>query len=73
VQVNLLVQNNQIHLKIQDNGKGFDLKKVAQKKTLGILGMKERTLLMQGECIISSKPEMGTLIELIIPLNITID
>lgn len=58
-----------IVLEIKDNGNGFSREKVAAKKTLGILGMTERALLLNGKCNITSKPGKGTLVEVIIPVT----
>lgn len=69
VEVLLNLQNDKLILNIRDNGKGFDKEKIAEKRTLGILGMKERTLLINGECNIISKPGAGTTITLVIPLG----
>ncbi|HZE85640.1 MAG TPA: sensor histidine kinase, partial [Puia sp.] len=55
-------------LKIEDNGKGFEQEKIGQKKTLGLLGMKERALMMGGELSILSHPGQGTTTLVTIPL-----
>lgn len=73
VDVLLNLQDNKLFLTIRDNGKGFDMEKIAEKKTLGILGMKERTLLINGEYNIKSKPGAGTTITLVIPVGTTIE
>jgi len=49
-------------LSITDDGKGFDPGKIKEKKTLGIIGMKERSLIMNGELSINSNPGSGTTI-----------
>ncbi len=54
--------DNQLVLSIEDNGNGFDKQKIADKKTLGILGMKERTAMIDGEYEISTTPGKGTLV-----------
>lgn len=56
-------------LSIQDDGKGFDKQKVADKKTLGILGMKERALMIGGTYDITSTPGKGTTVMVTVPLN----
>jgi signal transduction histidine kinase len=57
-----------IVLNIIDNGKGFNTATIGSKKTLGLIGMKERTLLMNGTYDINSVPGMGTEIMVIIPM-----
>ena len=56
-------------LKITDNGKGFDSSNTSQKKTLGLLGMKERTLMMGGSYEINSKPGKGTAVIITVPFS----
>jgi PAS domain S-box-containing protein len=57
-------------LNITDNGKGFNTATIGSKKTLGLIGMKERTLLMNGTYDINSSPGMGTQIMVIIPIPV---
>ncbi|MEO5683270.1 MAG: PAS domain S-box protein [Chitinophagaceae bacterium] len=61
--------NNQLILKITDDGKGFDTSNAAQKKTLGLLGMKERTLMMGGSYEIISQPGKGTTVLVAAPFE----
>ena len=56
-------------LSISDDGKGFDKQRVADKKTLGILGMRERTTMLGGTYEIVSKSGKGTRVVVAIPLG----
>lgn len=67
--VNLRQEQGKVLLYIEDNGKGFDKNKTADKRTLGILGMKERTEMMGGEYEIKSIPGKGTTVLVAIPLQ----
>lgn len=67
--VTLNLSANEIILLVEDNGIGFIKEKINGKRTLGMLGMRERALLLNGECKINSKPGQGTLVEVIIPLT----
>jgi PAS domain S-box-containing protein len=67
VKVNLQHTGSKIVLSIEDDGKGYDKKKTAGKRTLGILGMRERTLMMGGEYEIKSSPGKGTTVLVAIP------
>jgi signal transduction histidine kinase len=58
----LQLMQDEITLTIKDDGQGFDMQTLAHKKTLGILGMKERTLMMKGHFDITSAPGEGTTI-----------
>ncbi len=60
--------NDTITLVVSDNGKGFDINLARSKGTLGMLGMKERALAVNGELIIDSKPGKGTTITVKIPV-----
>jgi PAS domain S-box-containing protein len=67
--VTLGKKNKKVVLIIEDNGVGFDERKAAAKKTLGVLGMKERAAGIGGEYIISGKPGKGTAITVSVPLQ----
>lgn len=58
-------------LEIRDNGKGFRMEDMADKKTLGLKGMQERALMIDGDFKIESKPGEGTYIQISIPILIT--
>jgi len=69
--ISLQEQDNEtILLKIEDNGRGFEVPKIGDKKTLGLLGMRERTLMMGGEFRIESDPGKGTTLFVTVPLTI---
>ncbi|HXU92365.1 MAG TPA: PAS domain S-box protein [Gallionella sp.] len=55
-------------LKVRDNGAGFD-PRAKSKDSFGLVGMRERALLLGGEVIINSKPGGGTEIEVRIPAH----
>lgn len=61
--------NGRLVLKIADNGRGFDSSTTRQKKTLGLLGMKERTLMMGGSYEIISQPGNGATVIITVPFN----
>jgi signal transduction histidine kinase len=61
-------QDKQLILTIKDNGNGFEEKSPGAKKTLGLLGMKERTMMMGGEYNITSVKGEGTIVTVIVPL-----
>ena len=67
--VKLEVKNNTLFLQVRDNGRGFDPKIVMTKNTFGIIGMRERTNLMNGTGLIDSEPGNGTIVTLNIPIN----
>ena len=69
VNVSLLQKDNQLILTIRDNGIGFEEGPMATKKTLGLLGMKERSMMMGGVYNITSARGAGTTVTVIIPLS----
>jgi PAS domain S-box-containing protein len=60
-----------IVLTVADDGKGFDVERIGAKKTLGLLGMQERVLMMGGKFNLQSHPDQGTTIEVSVPLTST--
>jgi len=64
-------EENRFVLEIRDNGKGFRMEDMANKKTLGLKGMQERALMIDGEFKIESTPGRGTYIQISIPILIT--
>jgi PAS domain S-box-containing protein len=67
VKVELVIESDQIILRITDNGRGFDRDEAAEKQTLGILGMKERAIMMGGNYTIESERGKGTTVMVIVP------
>lgn len=58
---------------IKDNGKGFNVKELKgnkDKKSFGIIGMKERIDLLEGKMTIDSKVGLGTFIMIQVPYQI---
>ena len=70
--VSLLQKDNQLILTIRDNGIGFEAEPMTTKKTLGLLGMKERSMMMGGQYEITSVIGKGTTVTVIIPLSKTV-
>ncbi len=64
----LLNENNQkIILEIVDNGVGFDYNKAKRVDSYGLMGMKERVFLLDGELTICSKKGTGTSVKVAMP------
>lgn len=70
VTVSLSENEAELFLEITDDGKGVDNEKTSDGKTLGIMGMKERAVLLGGELIITGTPNVGTITKLTLPLKI---
>lgn len=67
--VELNRQDDAITLTINDDGSGFDISaRTTERGTLGLVSMKERALLVQGDLVVESKPGEGTSVRARIPL-----
>ncbi|MBC7382085.1 MAG: response regulator [Bacteroidia bacterium] len=60
--------NKNLVMTIVDDGQGFDQNEVSEKKTLGLIGMKERAFMIGGELYIESAKNKGTTSILVVPL-----
>lgn len=58
--VRLSCSGNRLELTVVDNGNGFDSDEVANGKGLGLISMRERLQLVNGEFSLESKPHFGT-------------
>ncbi len=67
----LEVNNGHAILSITDDGIGFDLNNSGERKTLGLLGMKERATMIGGKLEIISSLGKGTTILITVPLHQT--
>jgi PAS domain S-box-containing protein len=67
VNAQLAKEEGSLTLKIHDNGKGIDAEQLSSSRSLGILGMRERALLLGGELDISGAPGKGTTVRVRIP------
>jgi signal transduction histidine kinase len=68
VEATLAREANQLIFEVRDNGKGFDPEEAKARKSLGLVGMQERALLLNGELQVESTPGTGTTMTLRIPL-----
>ncbi len=64
----LQVEPQQLVMTIADDGKGFDPEAVKGKKSLGLVGMKERALMMKGKLVTETVLGKGTTIRITVPL-----
>ena len=72
VTITLKEETDRVYARITDDGQGFDyealLKTPGQERGLGLAGMNERAVLLDGTLNIHSTSERGTIIEVSIPL-----
>jgi PAS domain S-box-containing protein len=68
VEARLHREDDRIVFEIFDNGTGFDPELAKERKSLGLIGMQERALLLNGEFKAEGVPGRGTTITLTVPL-----
>ncbi len=68
VEISLQIIGQELVLRIQDNGKGFEVDQIGTARTLGLLAMKERALMMGGRFEINSTKGQGVIVEINVPL-----
>jgi signal transduction histidine kinase len=68
VKVVVLQIPGELYIEIQDNGIGFQLEKAAEKKSFGLIGMRERVSTLDGKIDITSTPQQGTLVSVNLPI-----
>lgn len=66
LEIRLEFARQAVNLVIQDNGKGFDLRQ--KREGFGLLGMKERVKLLEGQIRVDTKAGWGTRVAINIPL-----
>jgi PAS domain S-box-containing protein len=69
VMVTLRGDSHEVQLHVVDNGKGFDLEAAKRTQGLGLVSMRERLSLVNGEIVIESRPGAGTRIGARVPLS----
>lgn len=70
-QVEIVVTRTDGHLcfEVSDNGKGFDPHAVASRKSFGLVGIRERVAMMEGDFELDSEPERGARIRVCVPVT----
>ena len=68
VNVRLVGNAESLTLEVTDNGKGIDETRASAHNSLGLLGMRERALLLGGEFSIRGSPGQGTAVTVRVPV-----
>ncbi|HSB78970.1 MAG TPA: ATP-binding protein, partial [Candidatus Methylomirabilis sp.] len=61
---------DQLVLTVADSGRGITERELANRTSLGLLGMRERALLLGGQVTIAGRPGEGTTVTMQIPLSV---
>ncbi|HSB72803.1 MAG TPA: PAS domain S-box protein, partial [Candidatus Methylomirabilis sp.] len=69
VRIGLEADGGQLVLTVADNGRGITEQELANRTSLGLLGMRERALLLGGQVGIAGRPGGGTTVTVRIPLR----
>jgi PAS domain S-box-containing protein len=69
VNVRLAKEEGTLILEVHDNGKGINKEELSAGRSLGILGMRERALLLGGDLAVWGSPAEGTTVFVRVPLE----
>jgi PAS domain S-box-containing protein len=68
VDVSLAYGEGSVILEVRDNGRGFAIADPRKPNSYGLMGLRERAYLLDGEVAIESRPGFGTLVRVTIPV-----
>ncbi len=71
VEFTVSAADDELFLIIKDNGRGINLDRLSKKRTLGIIGMRERARLIGATLHIRPRVQGGTAVELAVPVSST--
>lgn len=69
VKITLARHADDLHVRVCDDGKGFDPAVAATKKTFGLLGINERVMALDGNIDIVTAPDQGTSVTILVPVK----
>ncbi|HSI22866.1 MAG TPA: PAS domain-containing protein [Methylophilaceae bacterium] len=69
VEIYLRYVDDACEMTVRDNGKGFDLARADKHNTYGLVGMRERALMLGGDMEIDTSPGNGTTLKLRVPVE----
>ena len=69
VRIGLHEEAGALVLTVADNGRGITDRELADRTSLGLLGMRERALLLGGEVSIVGRPGEGTTVAMRVPMR----
>jgi signal transduction histidine kinase len=72
VVVRFNIEENKLIMEIIDNGVGFDSSREVKSDSFGMIGMKERVLLLEGNLFVKSCLGEGTNVRIVMPYKINV-
>jgi PAS domain S-box-containing protein len=69
VKITLRKEDDKLVFEVKDNGVGFNEINKNKRDSYGLIGMKERVFLLAGELVITTQPENGTSIKVVMPYS----
>ncbi len=69
VEITLELDEQEIVLTVQDNGRGYSTEEPRESGSFGLIGMRERVYLLNGEVSVTSAPGEGALVEVHLPVG----
>ena len=70
VSVQLVEEQDSLHLKVEDNGRGIQEQEFESPRSLGFLGLRERVLAFGGSIDVRGQQDKGTAVAVTIPLQV---
>ncbi len=67
VEIIMEIHDGSLRLSVHDNGKGVTEEEIGGAMSFGIMGMKERALILGGEVVLGASPGGGTTVSLTLP------
>ena len=68
VEISIKSRDKQMMVRIKDDGRGIKESELQDKKSFGLIGMRERVQLLRGKLSITGEPNKGTIIAAEIPI-----
>jgi len=69
VEIALEVGDGAVLLRVADNGRGISEKELQSRRSLGLVGLRERAIACGGELVIEGRPGEGTVVSVRIPIR----
>lgn len=69
VHVGLFCGPQKIEMRVADNGKGINKNEINNRKSLGLIGIRERIYFLNGKVSIEGRPGKGSVLKIIVPIN----